>query len=222
MSNEIDYKKGYNIAKIIVVAVTLICTGLSIYVIKSGLDQAEEERETIFVTDVNNTLLVALANDMQLNRTNEAKAVLKRLHHYLFSLTPTADNINGSIANAENISDESVLQYVEKQKERGWYNKMIAESISTEFMCDSIDIEDSDRKEANFKAILYGKQSVIYSDRIEFHSVVTICYLEDDYRTVENPNGLSVRNWNIVKDDIIKTVKRKRQKIDVVINDSIR
>ena len=222
MSNEIDYKRGYHIAQIIVVAVTLICTGLSIFVIKSGLDEAEEERQTIFVADVNNTLLVALANDMQLNRTNEAKAVLKRMHHYIFSLTPTADNINGSIENAEKIGDESVLQYVEKQKERGWYNRMIAESISTEFKCDSIDIEDSDRKGFDFKAILYGKQSIIFTDRIEFHLVVTTCYLEDDYRTIENPNGLSVRQWNVVSDEIIKIVNRKKQKIDVVINDSIK
>lgn len=213
-----DYKKGYNLAKVIVVAVCVLCSALSICIIKTGLDEAEEERQSIFVADVNNTLLVALSNDMELNRPNEAKATLKRLHFYLFNLTPTADNINGNIASAESLSDESILQYVEKTKECGWYNKMIAEGISTEFKCDSIQILGSDREEFEFSAKLFGKQSQIYSDRIEFKEIQTSCYLTTTDRTIENPNGFRIQLWKVDKEEIIKVVRRKRAVHNVEIN----
>lgn len=211
----IDYNSEFKKAKIFVVAICVISMLASIAVIKIGLDKAETNRETIYVADANNTLMLALANDVDLNAPNEAKAALKRMHYYLFNMTPSADYIKGSIAKAEAIGDESVVQFVEKMKEKGWYNKMIAEGISTEFMCDSIHIDNSDNGDYSYKVTLYGKTSTIYPDKIEFRSLQTACYMYDDARTIDNPNGSYVALWQIVKNDVLKIVERSTESMEI-------
>lgn len=215
----IDYNKEYAKAKVFVVIVCVISMALSIFIIKNGFDEAEEKRNAIFVADANNTLLLALANDVKLNLPNEAKATLKRMHHYLYNMTPSASHINESIRKAECLGDESVVQYVEKMKEKGWYNKMIAEGISTEFLCDSIRIETSDNSNFGYKATLYGKTSVIHPDRIEFCSIITTCYMNFVSRSVENPNGFKVFLWKQEKEDLIKVYKRNSAKIVVDVKE---
>lgn len=212
-----DYHKEFAKAKVITVIICVVCMLCSIFIIKSGIDEAEESRNTIFVADANNTLLLALSNDMKTNLPNEAKATLKRMHHYMFNMTPSATHINESIRRAEMLGDGSVVQYVEKTKEKGWYNKMIAEGISTEFLCDSIRLETSDNENYQYKAVLYGKTSMIHPDRIEFRELITDCYLRFTSRTLENPNGFTVFLWKIDKEEVIKVLTRDTEKMTVQI-----
>lgn len=205
----LDYKEEFTKIKLFLIGVCVACTTLSIYITISCFNEAEENRKEIFIADANNTLLVALSNDMNLNRPNEAKACLKKLHYFLFNVTPSATHINSSIERAKAISDQSVSQYIEKLKEEGWYNSMIAKSISTEFICDSISIVESDRDEYCFKAYLYGKTSTISQDKIEFRSIATSCYLSNMERTVNEPNGFKINLWAIDKNVLLKEINRK-------------
>ncbi|MCQ2087480.1 MAG: hypothetical protein MJZ37_05380 [Bacilli bacterium] len=208
-NNLVDYNHEYGKAKILVILICIISMALSIIIVKSGIDEAEESRQTIFIADANNTLLLALANDITLNRPNEAKAAVKRMHYFMFNLTPAAKHINSSLEKATLLSsDQTVVQHIEKLKEMGWYNRMVADGISTEFMCDSIRIEDSDRDDAVYKAKLFGKTSYIYPDRIEFKSLITSCYLQNADRTIEEPNGFLIKLWSIEKQENIKTFMR--------------
>ena len=213
MSEIQDYVSFFKKVKLVLVLVCVCCTIGSIYIVKSAFDAAEESREMVFVADVNNTLLVALSNDIQVNRPNEAKAVLKRLHHFLFNVTPSASHINATIARAKALSDRTVSQYIEREKEKGWYNTMIAKGVSTEYLCDSISILESDREEFMFKARIYGKTSTIYPERIEFRTLVTSAYLEDTDRTIEEPNGFRVCLWKIESNTILKIFERQRDSI---------
>lgn len=219
-NNIIDYDKEYAKAKVFVVIVCIASMALSIFIIKSGLDEAEETRNAIFVADANSTLLLALSKDIKLNLPNEAKATLKRMHHYLYNMTPSASHINESIRKAELLGDASVVQYVEKKKEQGWYNKMIAEGISTEFLCDSVRIEASDNGNYAYKATLYGKTSIVLPDRIEFRELTSSCYMNFVARTLENPNGFRCFLWKVDNEKIIKVFVRNKAKKALDIEDT--
>lgn len=204
----VDYTKEFRKYKVFVVAVSFLMMVCNIYLVKTTYDSAEESRQTIFVADASNTLMVALANDIQVNRPNEAKAALSRLHYFLFNMTPTANHINYCIGRAQALGDRSIHQYIEKEKERGWYKSMVGGGISTEFMCDSITVSDSDRPEYRFKAVLYGKTSMIYPERIEFRQIITESYLLDDERTIDEPNGFRIYQWAVKDLRLIKVFNR--------------
>ncbi len=204
-----DYKNDLAKYKVILIAATILATVVNILVIKSSFDSAEKERNEIFVADAQNTLLLALSRNINTNRGNEAKAVVNKMHTHLFYMAPTASDIEGGITKACNLSDVSVKQYCDKQRESGWYNRMMAEGISMEFVTDSIVLYDSDKQGYDFFVRLYGKTSVISSTSIEFKSLVTTCYVQESARTVENPNGYICCLFNIEKADRLRLFRRE-------------
>lgn len=204
-----DYKNDLMKYKLLLIAVTIIATVVNILIIKSSFDSAEAERNEIFVADSQNTLLLALSRNINTNRGNEAKAVVNKMHTHLFYMAPTASDIEGGITKACGLSDASVKQYCDKQRESGWYNRMMAEGISTEFVADSIVLYDSDRQGYDFFVRLYGKTSVISSSSIEFKSLVTTCYVQESMRTVDNPNGYICCQFNIEKSSRLKLLRRE-------------
>ena len=204
-----DYKNDLMKYKLLLIAVTIIATVVNILIIKSSFDSAEAERNEIFVADSQNTLLLALSRNINTNRGNEAKAVVNKMHTHLFYMAPTASDIEGGITKACGLSDASVKQYCDKQRESGWYNRMMAEGISTEFVADSIVLYDSDRQGYDFFVRLYGKTSVISSSSIEFKSLVTTCYVQESMRTVDNPNGYICCLFNIEKSSRLKLLRRE-------------
>ena len=204
-----DYKNELTKYKLLLVAVTILATVVNILVIKSSFDSAERERNEIFVADSQNTLLLALSKNIRTNRGNEAKAVVNKMHTHLFYMSPTASDIEGGITKACGLSDASVKQYCDKQRESGWYNKMMAEGISMEYVTDSIVLYDSDKQGYDFFVRLYGKTSVISSTSIEFKSLVTTCYVQESARTVDNPNGYICCQFNIERTDRLRFFRRE-------------
>lgn len=209
----------FNDLKITQFALALVCiasAAVSIWIVKSSFDEAESMRDEIFIADAQNTLLLARSNDIQTNRGNEAEAVVNKLHVHLFYMTPTSEAIENAIQNATALGDESVKQFCDKNMEAGWYNTMMAQGISTEFLRDSIVVMPSDKEGYDFFVRLYGKTSTIYTSAIEFRRIVTSCYVLETQRTVENPNGYICCLFNVEEDKVIRSFKRK------LTNDSIR
>lgn len=217
MATLIDYKNELTKYKFILVLVTILSMVANIFIVKSSFDDAEIERNEIFVADAQHTLLLALSKDISTNRGNEAKAVVGKMHTHLFYITPTKSAIEGGIKNACDLSDASVKQYCDKLRERGWYNKMMADGISMEFMPDSIILYESDMSRYDFMVRLYGKTSTITPEYIEFKRIETTCYVQEEGRTIANPNGYRCCNFEVVKDERIRVFKREKEN-DGIIN----
>lgn len=211
-----DYKNELTKYKFILVLVTVMSMVANIYVVKSSFDEAEEERNEIFVADAQHTLLLARSENISTNRGNEAKAVVGKMHTHLFYMSPTSSAIEGGIENACNLSDASVRQYCDKLREKGWYNRMMAEGISMEFMPDSIVLFDSDVQGYDFLVRLYGKTSTITPDMIEFKRLETSCYMKEDDRTIENPNGYRCCNFEVVSHERIRVFQRERDNNGII------
>lgn len=198
--------KTFSMVKAIMIVLTFAITSLSVYVCKAAFDSANKERDFIYIADANNTLLLALANDVQLNRSEEAKAHVKRFHELFFILTPNADFIESNMQKAQYISDNSVKQQYSILKEKSYFDSMIANGISSEFMCDSISV--STNEESEFSVLLYGKTSLVYSDKIVFKTLKTSCKLSSCKRDKLNTNGFIIEDWKIEENNIIGTINR--------------
>ncbi|MCQ2082092.1 MAG: hypothetical protein MJZ11_10570 [Lachnospiraceae bacterium] len=206
-----DYKDELMKYKIILLSITILAMVANIYFVKSSFDEAEQEREEIFIADSQNTLLLALSNDINTNRGNEAKAVVGKMHTHLFYMTPTSSAIEGGIKKACDLSDASVKQYCDKVRESGWYNKMMAEGISMEFMQDSIVLYECDVPGYDYMLKTYGKTCTITSTIIEFKRIETTCYVQEQGRTIENPNGYKCCNFAVNKLERLRIFERQNE-----------
>ncbi len=197
----------FGAVKYIMTLVTILVTGGTIWVLYAVFASADEERNSIYVVDSHNTLKLALAEDVSVNRVYEAEAVVKRLHELLFILSPDADFINDRIDKAQYISGNSVRSYCNSQKERGFYNSLVANGISSEFLCDSISVLPDEQYD--YRVTLWGKTSLVFSDKILFYSVVTSCTLVSCERSALDPQGFYVEEWQVVSQEELGAWERK-------------
>ncbi|HOU69058.1 MAG TPA: conjugative transposon protein TraK [Paludibacteraceae bacterium] len=201
-----DIPKCFTSVKIIMVILTVAITSFTIYICKNSFDSANSERDFIYVADANNTLLLALANDVDLNRSEEAKAHVKRFHELFFVLSPNAEFIENNMKKALYISDNSVKQVYVNLKEKKFFDSMIANGVSSEFRCDSINVAMEASHE--FKVYLYGKTSLVYSDKIIYKTLKTSCFLSSCNRDEMNTNGFIIKNWKIEENNVLGQVNR--------------
>lgn len=197
----------FRLVKFLMVVLTVVITGVTIFVLKTVFSSADEGRNTVYVVDSRNTLKLALAENVSVNRIAEAEASVKRLHELLFILSPDADYIRESVESAEYFADNSVKSYCNSQKESGFYNSLVANGVSTEFICDSVLIDVDPSYE--YRARLFGKTSQVFSDKIIFKNLVTECFLQSCERNEMDPQGFYVVDWKVVRHDEIGVAERK-------------
>ncbi len=210
-----DIVRTFSLVKFAMVLVTLVVTGATVLVLKSVFDSADEVRDSVYVVDSRNTLKLALAENAEVNRVAEAEAHVKRLHELLFILSPDIDFIRSNVETAEYLADNSVKNYCNSLMESGFYNSLVANGASTEFVCDSVSVFPDSRGE--FKAVLYGKTSLVSSDRIVFKNLVTECFLSSCVRDALDPQGFIAEDWKVVRNDEIGVVNRSPYVPDVAL-----
>lgn len=202
--NEIP--KVFLLVKIGMAMVTVLVTAITIWGLYAIFESVDHEREFVYVVDSRNTLKLALAENANVNRVAEAEAIVTRLHDLLFVLSPDAEFITDNVSKAQSISGSDVKGYCNSLKETGFYNSLVANGVSTEFLCDSVRVMSDGQFE--YRAMLYGKTSMVYSEKIIFHQLVTECYLSSCARSEMNPQGFMVEKWRIVQQENIGVVER--------------
>lgn len=201
-----DVLKTFANVKMMLIVTTVISTVVALICVKLAFVLAEEERNFVYVAGSQNTLLLALANDVQINRKTEAEMQVKRFHELFFILSPDADFMRKQKEMALYISDNTVKNQYGLLAEKGYFNSMIANGASSEFQCDSVCLSENEGRE--LFATLYGKTSLVYGDKVIFRNLKTTCGLVPCDRDVRNPNGFRIVDWKIVDNGLLGIVKR--------------
>lgn len=201
-----DVLKTFANVKMVFIVTTVIATAISLLCVKLAFVFAEEERSFVYVAGSQNTLLLALANDVQTNRKAEAEMQVRRFHELFFILSPDADFMKRQMEKALYVSDNTVKNQYGLLSEKGYFNSMIANGVSSEFQCDSVCL--SEGNDCEFYATMYGKTSLVYGDKVIFRNLKTSCGLVSCDRDVCNPNGFKIVNWKIEDDSLLGIVKR--------------
>lgn len=203
-----DISRSFALVRVVLALFVIITTIFTIGVLYYTFESADKERYAVYVVDSRNTLKLALTEDVKINRKAEAEAIVKRLHELLFVLSPNADFIKNNLETAQYLSGNDVKGYCNSMKENGFYNSLVANGISTEFLCDSIIVQQEDKYE--YKAILYGKTSLVSSDKIVFRKFVTESFLQGCVRDELDPQGFLVERWRIVSQEELGVVERQK------------
>ncbi len=149
--------------------------------------------------------MVALSQDMSINRPVEAREHVRRFHELFFTLAPDKNAIESNVKRAFNLADQSAFNYYKDLQEKGYYNRIISGNIQQRIEVDSV--------VANFNSYPYGvktyaRQFIIRSSNLTIRNLVTDCSLVNSVRSDSNPQGFTIEKFNVIENRDVETVER--------------
>lgn len=183
----------------------LLCFGVVGIVVYKSYSFAEEQRQKIYVLDNGKSLMVALSQDMSLNRPVEAREHVRRFHELFFTIAPDKNAIESNVKRAFNLADQSAFNYYKDLSEKGYYNRIISGNIQQRIEIDSVS--------ANFDSYPYqvqtfAKQYIYRSSNLTKRSLITSCMLVNSVRSDNNPQGFTMEKFNVIENKDLETVDR--------------
>ncbi|MBW3522895.1 conjugative transposon protein TraK [Chryseobacterium sp. NKUCC03_KSP] len=183
----------------------LLCFGVVGVVVYKSYEFAEEQRQKIYVLDNGKSLMVALSQDMSLNRPVEAREHVRRFHELFFTIAPDKNAIESNLKRAFNLADQSAFNYYKDLSEKGYYNRIISGNIQQRIEIDSVS--------ANFDSYpyqvrTYSKQYIYRSSNLTKRSLITSCMLVNSVRSDNNPQGFTMEKFNVIENKDLETVDR--------------
>lgn len=183
----------------------LLCLVVVGLVIFKSYQFAEEQRQKIYVMDNGKSLMVALSQDISINRPVEAREHVRRFHELFFTIAPDKNAIESNVKRAFNLADQSAFNYYKDLSEKGYYNRMISGNIQQRIEVDSV--------VANFNNYPYAvqtfaRQFIIRSSNLTIRSLITNCSLVNSVRSDSNPQGFTIEKFNVVENKDVETVDR--------------
>lgn len=183
----------------------LLCFGVVGVVVYKSYEFAEEQRQKIYVLDNGKSLMVALSQDMSLNRPVEAREHVRRFHELFFTIAPDKNAIESNVKRAFNLADQSAFNYYKDLSEKGYYNRIISGNIQQRIEIDSVS--------ANFDSYPYqvqtfARQYIYRSSNLTKRSLITSCLLVNSVRSDNNPQGFTMEKFNVIENKDLETVDR--------------
>ena len=184
---------------------TVLCFGIVGVVVFKSYQFAEEQRQKIYVLDNGKSLMVALSQDMSINRPVEAREHVRRFHELFFTVAPDKNAIESNVKRAFNLADQSAFNYYKDLQEKGYYNRIISGNIQQRVEVDSL-AADFDSYPYTVKT--YARQFIIRSSNLTIRSLITNCLLVNSVRSDSNPQGFTIEKFNVLENKDIETVER--------------
>jgi len=183
----------------------VLCFGVVGVVVFKSYQFAEQQRQKIYVLDNGKSLMVALSQDMSINRPVEAREHVRRFHELFFTIAPDKNAIESNVKRAFNLADQSAFNYYKDLQEKGYYNRIISGNIQQRIEVDSV--------VANFDSYPYGvktyaRQFIIRSSNLTIRNLITNCSLVNSVRSDSNPQGFTIEKFNVIENKDIETVER--------------
>ncbi|MBD8084578.1 conjugative transposon protein TraK [Chryseobacterium caseinilyticum] len=183
----------------------LLCLVVVGLVIFKSYQFAEEQRQKIYVLDNGKSLMVALSQDMSINRPVEAREHVRRFHELFFTIAPDKNAIESNVKRAFNLADQSAFNYYKDLSEKGYYNRMISGNIQQRIEIDSV---VADFNSYPYAVQTFARQFIIRSSNLTIRSLITNCSLVNSVRSDSNPQGFTIEKFNVVENKDVETVDR--------------
>ncbi|MDR6485740.1 conjugative transposon TraK protein [Chryseobacterium vietnamense] len=183
----------------------VLCFGVVGVVVFKSYQFAEEQRQKIYVLDNGKSLMVALSQDMSINRPVEAREHVRRFHELFFTIAPDKNAIESNVKRAFNLADQSAFNYYKDLQEKGYYNRIISGNIQQRVEVGSV-VANFDSYPYDVKT--YARQFIIRSSNLTIRNLITNCSLVNSVRSDSNPQGFIIEKFNVLENRDVETVER--------------
>lgn len=182
-----------------------LCSFIVGYVVWKSYSFADKQREKIYVLDNGKSLMLALSQDVSLNRPVEAKEHTRRFHELFFTLAPDKKAIEHNMKRAFNLSDKSAYNYYKDLAEKGYYKRIISGNVNQRIEIDSM---VCDFKIYPYVIQTYARQFILRSSNRTERSLITSCKLINSVRSDNNPQGFMLSDFVVLENRDLRIVKR--------------
>lgn len=189
----------------LVLGFVILCAFVTGFALWKSYSFASKEREKIYVLDNGKSLMLALSQNVNINRPVEAKEHVRRFHELFFTLAPDKEAIDSNLKRAFYLSDKSAFDYYKDLLEKGYYNRIISGNVQQRIEVDSIVCNFNDYP---YQAITYARQIIIRSSNITTRSLITSCRLINSVRSDNNPQGFNMEKFSVTENKDLEILKR--------------
>lgn len=176
---------------LIVANVLTMCFGIYKW---CQLSAQKDERVYILY---NGKVLQAMASDRKSNLPVQLRDHIKTFHQYFFNLSPEDKAIKASVSRSLQLADLSAKKQYDNLVESGYYNNLIAASISQEIEVDSM-VLNLDVYPYLFTC--YATERLTRASSTAVRKLVTRGQVRDlKTQTDDNPHGFLIQGWEILE-----------------------
>jgi len=187
----------------IIYSVLVSC--LAGYAVWRSYQFADVQRQKIYVLDNGKSLMLALSQDVSINRPVEAREHVRRFHELFFTLAPDKNAIESNLKRAFDMADQSAFNYYKDLAEKGYYNRIISGNVQQRIEVDSV-VCNFDRYPYSTRT--YARQIIIRSSNVTMRSLITSCFLVNSVRSDANPQGFNVERFTVLENKDIQIIER--------------
>jgi conjugative transposon TraK protein len=200
-----NIENSFRQIRLYAIVFAVLCTGVAGYAVWRSYSFAEQQRQKIYVLDNGKSLMLALAQDVSINRPVEAREHVRRFHELFFTLAPDKNAIESSMKRAFNLADKSAFDYYKDLSEKGYYNRIISGNVQQRIEIDSVACNFENYP---YAVRAYAKQFIIRSSNVTKRSLVTSCFLVNSVRSDNNPQGFNIEKFFVVENKDIEVIER--------------
>lgn len=185
---------AFALSRFYLIGISIFAVFVSCFSIFKSYQYAEKQREKIYVLDEGKSLMMALSQDVNVNKPAEAKAHVKWFHELFFTLVPDGKAIEYNVQQALFLADNSALEFYKTRKENGYYQKLVGAGIINEIKIDSVKV---DMNRYPYQVETFATTSVMRTSSVTFYQLETHCQLVNCPRSDHNPHGFIIEKWEV-------------------------
>ncbi|WP_313385939.1 conjugative transposon protein TraK [Chishuiella sp.] len=183
----------------------IFCSTVVGFALWQSYQFSEKQRQKIYVLDQGKSLMLALSQDINLNRPVEAREHIRRFHELFFTLAPDKKAIENNMKRAFQLADKSAFDYYNDLAEKGYYSRIISGNVQQRLEVDSI---VSDFNHYPYAVKTYAKQYIIRSSNVTKRQLITTCQLLNSVRSDNNPQGFNIEKFEVLENKDLEVVER--------------
>lgn len=177
------------LATLAIIASVIIAIGALVF----ASSVSYNANKTIYVL-ADNTPIMALRTDFEVNRPVEYEAQVDYFHSLFFNLSPDNDFIENQMKKAMYLIDESGIQQYRNMKEKGFFSSIIASNSIVTLLTDSINVDINDKS-----FVYYGRQIIDRKTSRLVRTLITSGGFQDIPRSENNSHGVLLVNWKTIE-----------------------
>ena len=183
----------------------LLCSIVAVVSVFASYSFAREQKEQIYVLDKGQSFL-ALQSDGMATKDLEIIDHVIRFHELFFNMAPNDNAIIQNVNRALVLSDKSVYDYYSDLSEQGFYARLVQANITQQMVVDSGKVNIGTYP---YTARCYAHQYMIRESNITTYEFESTCQLLETTRSKDNPHGLMIEKFVVVRNESLGTKKRK-------------
>lgn len=210
-----NLQNSFNVMRTVMLA---ICAGCILFATGIGywaFDTVDKSRQRVYVMEQGKSIMLALAQEHNVNRSAEAKDHIRSFLKLLFELEPDENQIKKSIDMATYMGDKaSVYRLYTDLTEKGYYTQLIQGDVHQKVEIDLNNIA-LNMTQSPFYFRAKGKQILIRATTMTVRNLDVEGYLVEVQRTDNNTHGFNVERFKILDNKDIETVTRNPENVNL-------